>query len=120
MTRAEQRRMEKEKKKAKTKTYNLTPEQLDTMFEAMYAKRIEEAKQQATNDAIDISLFMLSNVSLKVLKDHFWKKSYDKKLHEFNDLFVDEYLKCQNNDNYIFELQEEMRPYNSIKFVKTK
>jgi hypothetical protein len=110
--------MEKTKKKAKTATYNLTGEQLDAMFDAMYAKRVEEAKERATLDAIDISMVMVSNVSLKVLKDHFWKKTYDKKLHEFMDLFVDEYMKCQNNEAYIFELQEEMKDYNAIKFVK--
>ena len=118
MTRAEQRRAEREKKKAKTATYNLTGEQLDAIFEAKFAKRIEEVKLKATNDAIDISLLMISNVSLKVLKDHFWKKTYDKKLPEFDELFVEEYLKCQNNESYIFELQEEMKKYNSIRFVK--
>lgn len=117
MTRAEQRRAEKAKKKAKTATYNLTAEQLDMMFDALYAKRIEEAKNKAANDAIDITLVLLSNISMKVLKDHFWKKTYDKKLPEFDDLFVEEYLKCQNDENYIFELQEEMKMYNSIRML---
>lgn len=44
------RRMQREQKKAKTATYNLTKEQLDAMVEERISTRIKEAKEAATYD----------------------------------------------------------------------
>ena len=42
------RRMQREQKKAKTATYNLTKEQLDAMVEERISQRIKQKKQLHT------------------------------------------------------------------------
>lgn len=52
MGRAERRRLEREKSKQKTATYNLTKEQLDKLVEDQIKDRLKVIKKQAMEDAI--------------------------------------------------------------------
>lgn len=118
MTRAEQRRAAREKKKAETATYNLTAAQLDQMVRDLYFKEIAKVKEQAAAEAVDMAMLLMVNLPMKVLKDYYWKKTYDKKLPEFNDLVMDYFEKWQNDEIDIYELQAEMQKYNSIKLME--
>lgn len=118
MTRAERRRKDREQKKSETATYNLTIDQLDQMVRDRIAKEIEDAKEQSTRDAIDVAMLLMVNIPMKVLKDHYWKKTYDKKLPEFYNLVMDYFEKWQSDEFNIYELQNEMKKYNSIKILE--
>lgn len=67
------RRMQREKKKAKTVTYNLTKEQLDAMVEERISTRIREAKEAATYDAVNaamtLMLVLISHIVISYLMD---------------------------------------------------
>lgn len=107
MSRAELRRKEKEAKKAKTATYNLTKEQLDII--------IEKAKQEATDDAVSTMMIMTMAIPSKILKDHYWVKTYQKKLPGFVDYILDYYKLLENGELDIEDLQKELMDYAGIK-----
>lgn len=59
MGRAERRRLEREKSKQKTATYNLTKEQLDKLVEDQIKDRLKVIKKQAMEDAITTAMTLL-------------------------------------------------------------
>ena len=70
MGRAEMRRAARQDKKYKTATYNLTKEQLDAMVEERVGEKIEQAKQEAIDDAVNTAMVLLLTLPLEVLT---WK-----------------------------------------------
>ena len=83
MTRAERRRNERAAIKAKTKTYNFTREQLDTAIRAGVEKEVEGIRKQATEEAINKAMILSLIFPLYVLRDHYWKKTYTRRLPKF-------------------------------------
>lgn len=83
MGRAEIRRAMKNEKKAKTATYNLTKAQLDAMVREKIGEELERVKQEAMDNAVNTAMVLLLTLPLEVLMDHYWKKSYAKRIPEF-------------------------------------
>ena len=98
MGRAERRRLEKQKGK-QVKTYNLTRDQLHNAVRKVTEEDLKRIKQEAMEDAINTAMTLLLVLPMEVLMDHYWKKSYAKKIPEFI-----EYERWQNG-----ELDEEWR-----------
>lgn len=67
MGRAEWRRLEREKSKQKTATYNLTKEQLDKLVEDQIKDRLKAVKKQAMEDAINTAMTLLLVLPMEVL-----------------------------------------------------
>lgn len=114
MTRAERRRAEKEALKKKTKTYNLTMEQLDQAVSEAVDKQVQEIRGRATEEAVNTMMILLLSLPAKILKEHYWPKSYEKKLPEFTDLLLDYFVKWQNGELDIVELKAEAEKYGKI------
>ena len=85
MGRAERRRAQKCEQKAKTATYNLTRAQLDALVREKISGELDRVKQEATNDAINQAMILLLTLPLEVLMDHYWPKSYAKRIPEFTE-----------------------------------
>lgn len=81
MTRAERRRIEKSDKKIKT--YNLTIEQIESLVKERMSEELEQAKLEGEVEA----LALMFCIPLEILKDHYWKKSYEKKITSICELY---------------------------------
>ena len=126
MNRAERRRQNKEASKKKA-TYNFTMEELraqinrevraeyDRQFKALDEER-EKIKQEATGDAVNQAMILLFTLPLEVLMDHYWRKTYPRKLPEFTDHLLDYYTRWQNGELDMEALQKDLWEYGGIRF----
>ena len=106
--RAEIRRAMKSEKKAKTATYNLTKAQLDAMVREHMESELERVRQEATDDAVNTAMVLLLTLPLKVLMDHYWVRSYAKRLPEFTSYVLEYYEKWQNGELDMEELKKDL------------
>lgn len=123
MTRAERRRAEKREKK-RIATYNLTEEQLDIMIRERIVEALDEARQEGyeagKDDGVGYALELLLLLPNGVLKDYYWKKTYDKKLPEFTQRLLEYYNKWENNELNIEQLRDDLWEYAGIRIEKRK
>lgn len=115
MGRAELRRTMKNEKKAKTATYNLTKAQLDALVKEKINDELKKVKQQATEDAVNTAMILLLTLPLEVLMDHYWKKSYAKRIPEFTNYVLEYYEKWQNGELDMEKLQEDLWEYGGVR-----
>lgn len=115
MSRAEMRRQKRETEKSKTATYNLTKAQLDAMIDATLGKRIDEAKQAATEKAMTQAVTLMLVLPLEVLMDHYWKKSYAKRIPEFTQYVLEYFEKWENGELDMDELKRDLWEYGGVK-----
>lgn len=115
MSRAEMRRQKRETEKSKTATYNLTQAQLDAMIDATLGKRIDEAKQAATEKAMTQAVTLMLVLPLEVLMDHYWKKSYAKRIPEFTQYVLEYFEKWENGELDMDELKRDLWEYGGVK-----
>ena len=115
MSRAEMRRQKRETEKSKTATYNLTQAQLDAMIDATLGKRIDDAKQAATEKAMTQAVTLMLVLPLEVLMDHYWKKSYAKRIPEFTQYVLEYFEKWENGELDMDELKRDLWEYGGVK-----
>lgn len=112
MGRAERRRAQKLEQKAKTATYNLTKAQLDAAVREQVGKELERIKQEATDDAVNTAMVLLLTLPLEVLMDHYWTKSYAKRIPKFTELDMEK-LDME-------KLKEDLWEYGGVKLVESE
>ena len=115
MNRAERRRQEREAQKSKTVTYNLTKEQLDNAVREGIKGRLAEVKAQATQDAINTAMVLLLTLPLEVLMDHYWQKSYVKRIPKFTEQVLEYYERWQNGELDMDKLKEDLWEYGGVR-----
>lgn len=115
MGRAERRRLEREKSKQKTATYTLTKEQLDKLVEDQIKDRLKVVKKQAMEDAINTAMTLLLVLPMEVLMDHYWKKTYAKKIPEFTELVLQYYERWQNGELDMDEMKKDLWEYGGVR-----
>ena len=120
MNRAERRRAHKCEQKAKTATYNLTKAQLDTMVQECVSDKLDRVKQEAMNDAINQAMILLLTLPIKVLMDHYWPKSYAKRIPEFTEYVLEDYKKWQNDELDMEKLKEDLWMYGGMRLEEIK
>lgn len=122
MSRAEIRRAEK--KKSKKPTYNLTEEQIDILVKERVKDTIKnqlaKVKQEATEDAINTAMVLTLALPLEVLMDHYWQKSYAKRIPEFTNYILEYFHKWENGELDMNKLQEDLWEYGGVKIEKTE
>ena len=96
MGRAERRRAQKLAQKEKTATYNLTKAQLDAAVREQVGKELE------------------------VLMDHYWTKSYAKRIPKFTELVLEYYERWQNGELDMEKLKEDLWEYGGVKLVESE
>ena len=107
MTRAEMRRAAREESK-KTKTYTLTEEQVRII------------KQEATTTAVNEAMILLLTLPLEVLMDHYWQKTYDKKIPEFTNYVLEYYEKWQNGELDMDKLKQDLWEFGGVKLGRSE
>lgn len=118
MGRAEKRRALKNEQKAKTVTYNLTKAQLDAMVREGIAEELARVKEEATEEAVNTAMVLLLTLPLEVLMDHYWKKSYAKRIPEFTNHVLEYYEMWQNGELDMDELKEDLWKYGGVKLME--
>lgn len=113
MSRAEMRRIWK--KKDKTPTYNLTEEQLQLMVREQLNKEIDRIKQEATDDAVNTAMTLLLTLPMEVLMDHYWIKTYARRIPGFTEHLIDYYEKWQNGELDLDVSKEKLWKYAGVK-----
>ena len=120
MGRAERRRAQKCEQKAKTATYNLTRAQLDALVREKISGELDRVKQEATNDAINQAMILLLTLPLEVLMDHYWPKSYAKRIPEFTEYVLEYYEKWQNDELDMDKLKEDLWVYGGVRLEEVE
>ena len=120
MGRAELRRAEREKRKSETVTYNLTMAQLDAFVQEQIGHRIKEAKEEDTSEAINQAIALLLTLTLEVLMDHYWPKSYAKRLPGFVDKVIEYYEMWQDGKLDMDKMKEDLWQYGGVRLEPEK
>ena len=120
MGRAERRRAQKLKQKKKTTTYNLTKAQLDVMVREKIGDELIRVKQEATDDAVNTAMVLLLTLPLEVLMDHYWTKSYAKRIPKFTERVLEYYERWQNGELDMEKLKEDLWEYGGVKLVESE
>ena len=120
MSRAEMRRMQREQKKAKTATYNLTKEQLDAMVEERIGSRIKETKEAATYDAVNTAMTLMLVLPMEVLMDHYWQKSYATKIPEFTNYVLKYYERWMKGELDMDEMKKDLWEYGGVRLEESE
>lgn len=115
MGRAEMRRANRDDKKAKTATYNLTKAQLDSMIREGIRDKIAGIKKEAAEEAVNTAMILLLSLPLKVLMEHYWKKSYAKRIPEFTNYILMYYRMWQDGELDMDELRNELWEYGGVR-----
>ncbi|MEY8515350.1 hypothetical protein AALC25_00210 [Lachnospiraceae bacterium 29-84] len=118
MGRAEMRRTMRNKEKEKTVTYNLTKTQLDAMVRERIADELTRVKKQATDEAVDAAMVLMLALPLEVLMDHYWKKTYAKKIPEFTKHVLDYYAMWQEGELDMEKLREDLWEHGGVRFER--
>lgn len=119
MTRAEMRRANKKENKKKA-VYTLTKEQLDELVRHRIENEVKQAKEEAVEEATNNVLALLLTLPLEVLMDHYWKKTYAKRIPEFTDHVIDYYNKWSNGELDMDKLKEDLWVYAGIRLEADK
>ena len=98
---------------------DLTNEQIETMINDRLKKEVAKAKVEATNEAINTAMTLLLTLPLEVLMDHYWKRSYDKKIPEFTNYVLEYYQKWQDGELDMDELKKDLWEYGGVRLEET-
>lgn len=123
MSRAEQRRKNRNEQKYKTVTYNFTREQLDTYVRDAVTKEVgairAQIKEEATHDGVNTAMVLLLTLPMKVLMDHYWKKSAAKRIPGFTSLVLEYYDKWSNGELDMDEMQKDLWEIAGVKLLES-
>lgn len=119
-TRAVSEKKARSKQKEKTTTYNLTKAQLDVMVREKIGDELIRVKQEATDDAVNTAMVLLLTLPLEVLMDHYWTKSYAKRIPKFTERVLEYYERWQNGELDMEKLKEDLWEYGGVKLVESE
>ena len=74
----------------------------------------------ATNDAINQAMILLLTLPLEVLMDHYWPKSYAKRIPEFTEYVLEYYEKWQNDELDMDKLKEDLWVYGGVRLEEVE
>lgn len=120
MGRAAYRRAMKEESKSNNVTYTLTKSQLDTIIKDKIQGQLEIIKKEARDEAVNTAMILMLTLPLEVLMDHYWKKSYNKRLPGFVEHVLDYYSKWQDGELDMDKLREDLWEFGGLKLVEEK
>ena len=115
MNRAERRMQDRAAQKSKTANYNFTKEQIDNAVREGIKEKLAEVKAQATQDAINTAMVLLLTLPLEVLMDHYWQKSYAKRIPKFTEQVLEYYERWQNGELDMDKLKEDLWEYGGVR-----
>ena len=115
MGRAERRRAEREERKHRTATYNLTQEHLHKAVRETVANDLERVRREAYDQAVNDAMILMLTLPLEVLMDCYWQKSYAKRIPKFVEKVLEYYEKWQNDEIDMDKLKQDLWDYGGVK-----
>ncbi|WP_287643500.1 hypothetical protein [Bacteroides sp.] len=115
MNRQRRRTAERKEQKARTKTYNLTETQLQVYVRQAIERELKNSHEEAMNESTNTAMILLLTLPLEVLMDHYWPKSYAKKIPEFTSYVLEYYERWQNGELDMDELKEDLWTYGGVR-----
>ncbi len=118
MGRAEIRRAIKNEKKARTATYNLTKAQLEAVIREQIGTELEKAREEAKDEAVNTAMILMLTLPLEVLMDHYWKKSYARRIPEFTNYVLQYYRMWQDGELDMEKLKADLWEYGGVRLER--
>ena len=115
MNRQQRRAAERKEQKAKVKTYNLTEAQLQAYVRQAIEKELKNNNEEIMNESTNTAMILLLTLPLEVLMDHYWPKSYAKKIPEFTNYVLEYYERWQNGELDMDKLKEDLWEYGGVR-----
>ena len=115
MNRQQRRATERKEQKAKVKTYNLTETQLQAYVRQAIEKELKNNHEEVMNESINTAMILLLTLPLEVLMDHYWPKSYRKRIPEFTKYVLEYYERWQNGELDMDKLKEDLWEYGGVR-----
>lgn len=114
MSRAERRRLQKQEQK-KTRTYTFTESYLKDKVESMVKAEMDKEKEDIMNQAVNQAMLLLFVLPMEVLMDHYWQKSYAKKIPEFTQHLLDYYSDYQDGKLDMDKMKDNLWVYGGVR-----
>ena len=73
-----------------------------------------------TNDAINQAMILLLTLPLEVLMDHYWTKTYAKRIPKFTEHVLEYYEKWQNDELDMDKLKEDLWIYGGVRLEEVE
>lgn len=106
--------------KAKEKTYTFTKKELQLYINQAVEKELKNHDEKITINAINEAMILLLTLPLEVLMDHYWKKSYQRKIPEFTNYVLEYYKKWQDGEIDMNKLKEDLWKYGNVRLEVEK
>ena len=97
--------------KSKEAVYHVTKQQLDLIMD----DAIRKAREEEHDAVLSEVLVMLLTLPLEVLMDHYWTKSYEKRIPEFTQHVLDYYEQYENGEIKMEDLKKDLWEYAGIR-----
>ena len=107
-TRAEMRRLSRQKEKDSKVRYNFTAEEIDNLVKQRASKMLEQIHIEALEDGIGAAMVLLLTVPLVILRDEYWPKTYKQRLPKFADQIIDMLNQWENEEIDLEQLREDI------------
>lgn len=120
MSRATFRRSQREEKKVKTATYNLTSAQLDALIEEKVKDKLAVIKEEVTYDAVNTAMTLMLTLPMEVLMDHYWQKTYEKRIPEFTEHVLNYYDRWLKGELDMDEMKRDLWEYGGVRLEESK
>lgn len=86
----------------------------------MTEEQIQILKQEATTKAVNEAMILLLTLPLEVLMDHYWQKTYDKKIPEFTNYVLEYYEMWQNGELDMDKLKQDLWEFGGVKLERSE
>lgn len=107
MSRAERRRQERQQKQ-KPRTYTLTDVE------------IRKIKEEAAAEAVNTAMTLMLVLPMEVLMDHYWIKSYSKKIPDFTEKVLEYYGRWVDGELDMEKMKKDLWEYGGVRLEETK
>lgn len=115
MNRQQKRAAERQEKKNRTATYNFTKNQLDGAIKKAAQNEIDSAYRKGLEDGVNEALVLLLTLPLEVLVEHYWEKTYAKRVPEFTNYVLEYYERWQNGELDMDKLKADLWEYGGVR-----
>lgn len=110
----QQRRASQRKESKRSKTYTLTKEQLE-----QYVRKAIDAELKDREECLEVALnnamVLMLTLPLEVLMDHYWSKSYEKRIPEFTQHVLDYYERWRDGELDMGDLKRDLWEYGHVR-----
>lgn len=103
------------RKREKPTVYTFKEDDLQKYIENFVSDELKKAKDEALQEATNIAMTLLLVLPMEVLMDHYWKKTYAKKIPEFTEHLLDYYERWQNDELDMEKMKQDLWEYGGVR-----